>query len=255
MKPIVARSRIKKLDRRIKLLKTRENRLIRAIVRLEGKKEKLKDGIKGSKREPEASLEPVFTAPTYEPIPTSESASDSFSEKSEANELETHRPNPSGIEIHVEQNIDKREEAEPEESTHGTLKSLLPKGLDLQKVEVEVQRLKANAERVEDLLREADEAMNSMVKSMGYFGIKPKRGTWAYRRWRKLQREVERDRPAGTGLGGLDLGAMLSLASMFTGGEGSNNTTKGMGLVGELLKSPTVQNLVINAISGFMKKK
>ncbi|MBM7865301.1 hypothetical protein GTO89_00765 [Heliobacterium gestii] len=148
------------------------------------------------------------------------------------------------------------------------LRSLMAKGLDLERIEKEVARLKSNVHRMESMAKEADGALDSLVRTMGYFGIKPKRGTWVHNRMRRLEDQdaaaaaaASAPAPAGTGAGGLDLGAMMNLASMFLGSSGGGAAaaaapaSKGiMGTVMNLMKSPTVQNLVLDGIGKFLKK-
>ncbi|MZP28279.1 hypothetical protein GTO91_00890 [Heliobacterium undosum] len=147
------------------------------------------------------------------------------------------------------------------------LRTLMSKGLDLERIEKEVARLKSNVHRMESMAKEADGALDSMVRTMGYFGIKPKRGTWVHNRMRRLEEQdvaaaaaASAPAPAGTGAGGLDLGAMMNLASMFLGSGGGGAAaaapaSKGiMGTVMNLVKSPTVQNLVLDGIAKFLKK-
>ncbi|ABZ83041.1 hypothetical protein HM1_0424 [Heliomicrobium modesticaldum Ice1] len=147
------------------------------------------------------------------------------------------------------------------------LRTLMAKGLDLERIEKEVARLKSNVHRMESMAREADSALDSLVRTMGYFGIKPKRGTWVYNRMRRLEEQdaaaaaaSSAPAPAGTGVGGLDLGAMMNLASMFLGKGGGGTAAAApasrgiMGTVMNLMKSPTVQNLVLDGIARFLKK-
>ncbi|MDD2422236.1 MAG: hypothetical protein PHC60_03485 [Heliobacteriaceae bacterium] len=235
MKPTMARNRIKKLDRRIRLLKNRENRLIRTIVRLEGQKENLSERLKGGKKDPDLAAERVGATTTGGVPPAL-------------------LPQPGAL-----QKLEKTKETDASVSPGGTLissvQSLLPKGLELEKVETEIQRLKTNSERVERLLREADESMDSLVRSMGFIGVKPKRGSWAYRRWRRQQKQPDRNQ-GGFNIGGLDMDTLLGLASLVTGREENtgNPTMQRMNMFGELIKTPAVQNLVLKAVAGLRSR-
>ncbi|MTV48631.1 hypothetical protein GJ688_06510 [Heliobacillus mobilis] len=141
------------------------------------------------------------------------------------------------------------------------IKNLMAKGLDLNAVGGEIQKLRGNVEKMETVMKEADGAIDSIVRTMGYFGVKPKRGGWAWKRMQKLRQQeaqAAKANAAGTGAGGLDLGAMMNLASMFMpglgGGGGSGGSSGIMGLASSLLKMPAAQNLLIDGIAKFLKK-
>ncbi|MBC9782975.1 hypothetical protein H1S01_00450 [Heliobacterium chlorum] len=145
--------------------------------------------------------------------------------------------------------------------TLSLIKNMMAKGLDLDAVGGEIQKLRGNVEKMETVMKEADGAIDSVVRTMGYFGVKPKRGGWAWKRMQKLRQQeaqAAKANAAGTGSGGLDLGAMMNLASMFLpgvgGGGGSGGSSGIMGLASSLLKMPAAQNLLIDGVAKFLKK-
>ncbi|MCW2277415.1 hypothetical protein [Heliophilum fasciatum] len=200
-----------------------------------------------------------------------------------------------------------REDEEPEKSGKmAELGKMLYRNLqnmNLDQVLTEVNRLKTNAEKVEVLLREADQAMNSLVGAASYLGIKPKEGTWAYNRYRRvpvvrswprhearqevIEQEVieqeaqiteenvhinEAAEATGDSSSSFDLSSILDMASLLMGGSGdagdddeaapkASKKKPGItsfitpGLMGELLKTPGVQSMLISAIGSFLKKK
>ncbi|QGG49323.1 hypothetical protein [Heliorestis convoluta] len=237
------------IDQQLKLLKQRESRLLKAILRLESKKERLNERKKGKE------IETLYDR-SYEPTLDDERDYNSFLNQNQDDE---------GTDA-VAAMLEKEAASKSlPDNPISALRDIFPKNFDLQNVEKEIQGLKSNAHRVEGLLKEADEALDSLVKSMGYMGVKPKRGSWAYRRWRKIQ---ERGDSGKEGAGGLDLGAILNLASMLTGSGGgavsaanvAGNTASAsgslpmMGMVGDLMKSPAVQNVLLDLASSFIKK-
>ncbi|KAB2952551.1 hypothetical protein F9B85_07750 [Heliorestis acidaminivorans] len=246
------RSKKNSIDHRLKILKERESRLIKTILQLEQKKEKMKEGKKGKKTN--TFYEKRFDGPLHDESDLDQIFSNSLDE--------VGTEGTDALSALLDKEADK-DNSSTEKNPLTALREIFPKNFDIHTVEKEIQGLKSNAHKVEGLLKEADEALDSLVKSMGYMGVKPKRGSWAYRRWRKLQREGDR---SGDSQGGLDIGALLNLASMFAGSGNPLGTAAGvtaspatgavpaLGFVGDLMKSPTVQNVLMNAATSFMKK-